>query len=146
MFLDADQTVDLVRSKIPSSFPVPINVRWVANGPTPFIRATANIELSVLGIGVAGVDATVDIGPSFIPPSTLRLSGQWDVDLSGIIGPFEGIVTKFVRGEIRQMLPDAHHNGQSLYYDFALPAIPDFLGARPQWATMTSTATGVTLE
>lgn len=145
VFLDADQTVDLVRSKIPSSFPVPVSVRWVANGPTPFIHATANIELSVLGIGVAGVDATVDIGPSFIPPSTLRLTGQWDVDLSGIIGPLEGIVTKFVRGEIRQMLPDAHHNGQSLYYDFALPVIPALLGARPQWATMTSTAAGVTL-
>ncbi|MGV9793118.1 hypothetical protein [Gordonia sp. NPDC003422] len=146
VFLDADDVVGLLKRQIPPDFPIPVSVRWHGEGPTPTIVATASINLRALDlIEVASVTATISAGIAFISPATLRISGHWDIDLSGIAAPFEAIVTKYARGEIRRMFPFVNHNNQDFWYDIALPSIPPLLGAQPRWAGITSSPAGMTI-
>jgi hypothetical protein len=146
IFLDADNAVGLLKRRIPAGLPAPVNVHWQANGPAPLIVADTSIDLSPLGIEIASLSAVIKAGPSFIAPSTLRLSATWSVDLTGIVWFLEPAVRKYVRGEIRRRLPNVTHNGpQSFFYDIALPPIPPFLDAQPQWAEITSSPAGMTI-
>ncbi|MCH5643964.1 hypothetical protein [Gordonia sp. ABSL49_1] len=146
VFLDADEVVGLLKRQIPPDLPVAVSVRWHGEGPTPAIVATTTIDLRALDlIEVASAAATIAAGPSFILPATLRISGHWDIDLSGIAAPFEAIVTKYARGEMRRMFPFVNHNNQEFWYDITLPSLPSILGAQPRWAGISSSPAGMTI-
>jgi len=146
VFLDGIEAVGLLKRRIPAGIPVPVTINWVANGPTPAIVANAAIDLSPVGIDIAGVRAVITASPSFVAPATLRLSASWGVDLTGVFWLFESLARQFVRATIRRMLPDVNHNGaQTFFYDVALPPVPGFLGAQPRWAEITSSPAGMTI-
>lgn len=147
-FLDAEEVMGLVAAQLPQGFP--INLSWKPNGSAPAVGLGLGIKLEGLGIDVAGLDVAATATLTFRPPRTLRIAFHWDVDLTGLASPLEGLARKEIREklreEIRKNLPEAVHDGaQSFYSDRQLPAPPDLLGARPVWASLDSGPAGMTL-
>ncbi|GGG29340.1 hypothetical protein GCM10007304_48970 [Rhodococcoides trifolii] len=146
IFLDADDAVGLLLRQVPSEFPTKVNAHWKPNGATPAIEADTSYDFEVLGVDVAGIDVNITAGIELVLPRTLRMSAEWDVDLTGLVDFLEDTAEGIVRGLVRRMLPNVDHTGdKSFSYDFELPAIPMFLDARPRWANITSSPAGMTL-
>jgi hypothetical protein len=148
VFLDADEATGLLTKRMPAGLPV--NVRWLPNGSTPAIGAGVNFNASALGIDVASIGAIATAGLAFIAPSTLKVSAAWDLDLGGILGPFEGLARSFARDHLRDLvvnqMPGVTPEGaQGFSYTIPLPAIPPLLGARPLWQGISSSPAGMTL-
>ncbi|WP_248240050.1 SDR family NAD(P)-dependent oxidoreductase [Microbacterium kunmingense] len=144
VFLDADQTLDLVRRRVPQG--VPVQLSWQPNGPDPAIGASLSYQLEVVGLEVAAVVAVLTVKPQFVAPSVLRLAASWGIDLTGILSIGEAEARRQIRSGIRRTFATATHDGpQSFFFDIPLPALPDILGSVPSWAGIGSNHDGMTL-
>lgn len=144
VFLDADQTLDLLRRRIPQG--VPVQLHWQPNGADPAIGASLSYELEVVGLEVASVVAVLTVKPQFLAPSTLRLAASWGIDLTGILSIGEAEARRQIRSAIRRTFTTATHDGpQSFFFDIPLPALPDILGSVPSWGGIGSNHDGMTL-
>ncbi|TQK18611.1 hypothetical protein FBY40_1099 [Microbacterium sp. SLBN-154] len=144
VFLDADQTLDLLRRRIPPS--IPVQLHWQPNGADPAIGASISYQLEFVGVEVASAVAVLTVTPRFVAPSTLRLAASWGINLTGVASPFEAEARKQVRSLVRRTFVTATHDGpQSFFYDIPLPALPDILGSVPSWGGIGSNTEGMTL-
>lgn len=144
VFLDADQTLDLVRRRIPQG--VPVQLSWQPNGADPAMGASLSYQLEVVGLEVAAGVAVLTVKPQFVAPSTLRLAASWGIDLTGILSIGEAEARRQIRSAIRRTFATATHDGpQSFFYDIPFPALPDILGSVPNWGGIGSNQDGMTL-
>lgn len=144
VFLDQKAATGLLVERLPAGLPV--NVRWQPNGATPAIVADLNVAVEGLGIEVAGASAVATASPTLEALSTLKLAVAWSLNLSGLASAAGPLARKLIRQEIRRQLPGATHDGaQSFYFTVALPTPPAILGAQPVWASISSSAAGMTI-
>jgi len=146
--LDASDATGLLTQRLPAGLPV--NVRWLPNGATPGIGADVGVDISALGIDVASINATANGAISLAAPSSLDMSVTWDLDLSGLIGPFEPLARRmareYLRNLVRNHVPGAAPAGaQGFSYAIALPTLPMFLRVRPVWGGISSDKNGMTI-
>lgn len=137
--LDAQEAIALLTRQQPGGLPA--QIRWLPNGATPAMDGVLTVSGPFFGATVH-----VTARPTIFPPSTLRLSISWGIDLIGVASLLEPLARKLVREWVRRRFTDATHDGaQSFRYDLPLPAIPALLGAEPEWQSIDSSPTGMTI-
>lgn len=139
VFLDAQEAIEVLTRQQPGNLPT--RIRWLPNGSTPAMDGA----LTISGLFFS---ATVHVTarPSLVPPSTLRLSVSWGIDLTGVASILEALARKLIREWVRRRFPNATHDGaQSFFFEVPLSPVPPFLRAQPQWRSIDSSPAGMTI-
>lgn len=139
VFLDAQEAIALLTRQQPAGLPT--QIRWLPNGATPAMDGSLTVSGPFYGAAVH-----VTARPTLVPPSTLRLSISWGVNLTGVASVLEALARKLIREWVRRRFADATHDGaQSFHYDLTLPPVPALLGAEPEWQSIDSSPAGMTI-